>query len=59
MFKFELECGDMKTRFKTSSLRRQLDQVLLHEQEENGTAINNNLNVDQEDQQFVTLRKVS
>jgi hypothetical protein len=49
----------METRFKTSSLRRQLDQVLLHEQEENGTAINNNLNVDQEDQQFVTLRKVS
>jgi hypothetical protein len=28
------------------SLRRQLDQVVLHEQKENGIAINNNLSAD-------------
>jgi hypothetical protein len=28
------------------SLKRQLDQVVLHEQVENGATINNNLNVD-------------
>jgi hypothetical protein len=30
----------------TRSLRRQLDQVILHKQVENGAAINNNLSVD-------------
>ncbi len=36
LFKFELECGKMENIIVTRSLRRQLDQVLLHEQEENG-----------------------
>jgi hypothetical protein len=49
----------MENKIVTRSLRRQLDQVLLHEQVGNGTAINNNLNANQEDQQFVTSRKVS
>jgi hypothetical protein len=43
MFKLELECGEMENKSVTKSLRRQLDQVLLHEQVENGVAINNNL----------------
>jgi hypothetical protein len=33
----------------TRSFKRQLHQVLLHEQVENGVTINNILNVDQED----------
>jgi hypothetical protein len=37
----------MENRIVNRSLRRQLDQVLLHEQVENGVTINNNLNVDQ------------
>jgi hypothetical protein len=43
----------------TKSLKSQLDQVIVHEQVENGVAINNNLNEDQIDQQFVTPRIVS
>jgi hypothetical protein len=39
----------MENQIVTKSLRRQLDQVLLHEQVENGVAINNNLNANQED----------
>jgi hypothetical protein len=31
----------------TRILRRQLDKVIVHEQVENGVAINNNLNVNQ------------
>jgi hypothetical protein len=42
----------------TKSLRRQLNQVIVHEQMENGITINNNLSADQIDQQFVTPRKV-
>jgi hypothetical protein len=38
----------MQNKIVIISLRKQLDHVLLHEQEENGTAITNNLNVDQE-----------
>jgi hypothetical protein len=34
----------------TRSLKRQLDWVVLHEQVENGTAINNNWSANQEDQ---------
>jgi len=37
----------MENRIINRSLRRQLDQVLLHEQVENGVTINNNLSVDQ------------
>jgi hypothetical protein len=48
----------MENKIVTNSLTRQLNQVLLHEQEENGVAINNNLSANQEDQQFVTPRKV-
>jgi hypothetical protein len=59
LFKFELKCGKMETKIIIRILRKQLDQVLLHEQEENGTTINNNLSADQEDRQFVTLGRVS
>jgi hypothetical protein len=48
----------MENKIVTKSFRRQLKQVLLHEQEENGIAINNNLSANQEDQQFVPPRKV-
>jgi len=41
------------------SLRRQLEQVVLHEQVENGVAINNNLSVDLVDQRFETPKRVS
>ncbi len=40
------------------SLKRQLNQVIVDEQMENGTTINNNLSVDKIDQQFVTHRRV-
>lgn len=49
MFKFESECGKMENITITRSFKRQLHQVLLHEQVENGVTINNILNVDQED----------
>ncbi len=55
MFKFELECGKMENRIITRSLKRQLDQVVVHEQVENDIAINTNLSVDQ---QFITPRRV-
>jgi hypothetical protein len=48
----------MENRFVTISLGRQLYQVLLHEQVENGAAIKNNLNINQDDQQFVTFTRV-
>ncbi len=48
----------MENRFVNRSFRRQLDQVLLHEQVENGVTINNNLSEDQINQQFVTLTRV-
>ncbi len=50
MFTFELEHGEMENRIVTRSLRRQLDEVIIHEQVENGVAINKNLNEDQTDQ---------
>jgi len=43
LFRFELECGEMENRIVTKSLKRWLDQVILHEQVENGAAINSNL----------------
>jgi hypothetical protein len=42
LFRFELECGEMENRIVTKSFRRQLNEVLLHEQQDNGIAINNN-----------------
>ncbi len=46
----------MENKIVTKSLRRQLDQVVLHDQVENDTTINNNLIANQIDQQFETLR---
>ncbi len=48
----------MENKIVTKSLRRQLDQVILHEQMENGTTVSNNLNVDQVNQWFETPRRV-
>jgi hypothetical protein len=39
----------MENKILTKSLRRQLYQVILHEQVENGTTINNNLSADRVD----------
>jgi hypothetical protein len=44
LFIFELKCGEMENRIVTKSLRKQLYQVILHEQMENGNSINNNFN---------------
>ncbi len=49
----------MENKIVIRSLRRQWDHVILYEQVENGITINNNLNVDKVDRQFVTPRKVS
>jgi hypothetical protein len=46
LFKFELGCGEMENRIVIGSLKKQLDQVVLHEQVENGIAISNNLSGD-------------
>ncbi len=40
MFKFELERGEMENK----SLSKQLNQVIIYEQVENGVAINRNVN---------------
>jgi hypothetical protein len=40
----------MENKIVTRNLRRQLDQAIVHEQVENGAAINMNLSVDQIDQ---------
>ncbi len=45
----------MEKKIVTKSLR-QLDQVVLHGQVENGTTISNNLIANQIDQQFETIR---
>jgi len=58
LFRFELECGNLENIIITKSLKRQLNQVIVHEWMENGITINNNLSADQIDQQFVTPRKV-
>jgi hypothetical protein len=34
LFKLELECGDMENIIVAKSLKRQLDQVIVHEQVE-------------------------
>jgi hypothetical protein len=44
----------MENKIVTKSLRRQLDQIILHEQVENGISISNDLNVNQVDQWFET-----
>ncbi len=54
LFRFELECGEMENRI----LKTQLNQVILLEQMENGTAIISNLSGNHTDQQFVTTKKV-
>jgi hypothetical protein len=46
LFKFELKCGDMENRNVIKIMRRQIDQVIIHEQVENGVAINKNLSAD-------------
>ncbi len=58
MSKFELGCWKMENKIIIRSSRRQLDQVVLHEQVENGVAISNNLSVDQVYQQFETPKRV-
>jgi histidinol dehydrogenase len=58
LFKFELGCGEMENRIVTRSLKKQLNQVVLHEQVENGIAISNNLSADHVDQRFETPRRV-
>ncbi len=55
---FELGCGERENKIVIRNLRRQLNHVVLHEQVENGIAINNNLNVNQVDQLFETPRRV-
>jgi hypothetical protein len=47
----------MENKIVIKSLRRQLNRVIVHEQVENSTAINNNLIANQIDQQFVTPRR--
>ncbi len=44
MFKFELERGEMENKIITKSLSKQLNQVIIYEQVENGVAINRNVN---------------
>ncbi len=58
MSKFELGSWKMENKIIIRSSRRQLDQVVLHEQVENGVAISNNLSVDQVYQQFETPKRV-
>lgn len=48
----------MENQIITRSLRRQLKQVVLHEEVENGNAISNNLNANKVDQQFETPIRV-
>ncbi len=59
MFKFELGCGEMENIIVTRSLKRQLNQFVLHEQVENGTSMSSNLSADQVDQWFETPKRVS
>jgi hypothetical protein len=40
----------MENKIVTRSLRRQLDQVIVHKQMENGATINNKFSVDEIDQ---------
>ncbi len=48
----------MENRNVIKIMRRQIDQVIIHEQVENGVAINKNLSVDMIDQQFITPIRV-
>ncbi len=59
MFKSELGCGEIENIIVIRSLKRQLNQVVLHDQVENGTAISNNLSANHVDQWFETPRIVS
>jgi len=49
----------MENKIVTISLKKQLDQVIVHEQVENDITINRNLSVDKIDEQFITPRRVS
>jgi glutamine cyclotransferase len=44
LFRFELERGEMANKIVIKNLRRQLSQVIVHKQVENGIAMNKNLN---------------
>jgi hypothetical protein len=47
----------MENRIVIKSLKKQLDQVIIHEQVENDTTINKNLSANQIDQKFTTPKK--
>jgi hypothetical protein len=47
LFRFELECGEKENQIVTKSMKRQLDQVIIYEQVENGVAINKIVNTNQ------------
>ncbi len=49
LLRFELGYGKMENIIITKSLKRKLDDVVLHEQVENGTIVNNNSNANQID----------
>jgi len=49
----------MENKIITESLEKQLNQVIIHEQVENGTTISMNLSIDKIDEQFVTPKRVS
>jgi len=59
LFKFELGCGEMENIIVSRSLKRQLNQFVLHEQVENGTSMSSNLSADQVDQWFEAPKRVS
>ncbi len=40
LFRFELEHGKMENKIVSRSLRKQLNQITIHEQVENGVVIN-------------------
>jgi hypothetical protein len=48
----------MENKIIIRSLEKQLNQVIIHEQVENGTTINMNLSVDKIDEQFITPIRV-
>jgi hypothetical protein len=48
----------MENKIVTRSLRRQLNQVVIHEQVENGVTNSNNLSADQVNQRFETPKRV-
>jgi hypothetical protein len=53
-----IRCGKLENKIAIINLRRQFNQVVLHEQVKNGIVISNNLNTYKVDQWFKTPRKV-